>query len=73
MSDDPRFEVHDHVAEKFLKEIGLMLGRAVPPGYGFTLLLFSFGPGGHMFYTSNANRDDMVRAMREFIAKQGPQ
>jgi len=40
-----------------------------PPGYGFNLLVFSFGDGGNMFYTSNAQRETMIQAMQEFIAK----
>jgi len=64
-----RFEVRDEKAEAMLKEIGMLLKAACPPGYGFNLLVFSFGEGGNMFYTSNARREDMIRAMQEFIAK----
>lgn len=63
------FEVRDEKAEAMLKEIGQMLRTACPAGCGFSLLIFSFGEGGNMFYTSNAQRDDMIRAMREFIQK----
>lgn len=41
-------------------------------GYGFTLLVFEFEDGegkqGRMNYISNAERDDMIIAMKEFIA-----
>ena len=63
------FEVRDEKAEAMLKEIGQMLRKACPKGYGFSLLIFSFGEGGNMFYTSNAQREDMIRAMQEFIQK----
>lgn len=40
------------------------------PGMGFCLLVFPFGDNdGRMNYISNAERDDMVTALEEFIAK----
>ncbi|WP_322092844.1 hypothetical protein [Paraburkholderia bannensis] len=47
--------------------IGDILG-AVFEGHGFALLVFDFGPGGTMNYISNAKREDMLIALREFIA-----
>ena len=64
------YEVRDEKAEKALKEIGELLGKAMPEGYGFNFLMFNFGEGGNMFYISNAQRADMLKAMKEFIAKQ---
>lgn len=64
-----KFEVRDEEAEKVLGDIGRRLRSVMPEGYGFSLLIFSFGEGGNMFYTSNAQREDMIRAMQEFIAK----
>jgi hypothetical protein len=52
-----------------LNEIGQLLRGGMPKGYGFSLLIFNFGPDGNLFYTSNANREDMIRTMQEFIAK----
>jgi hypothetical protein len=66
------FEVRDEQAEAMLKEIGQKIREACPKGYGFSLLIFSFGEGGNMFYTSNAQREDMIRAMQEFIQKHRP-
>ena len=63
------FEVRNEQAEEMLKEIGQLLRSACPEGYGFSLLIFSFGAGGNMFYTSNAQREDMIKAMQEFIQK----
>jgi hypothetical protein len=39
-------------------------------GFGFTLMVFDLNAisGGRMNYVSNANRADMVTAMKEFIA-----
>lgn len=64
-----RFEVRDEGAEKMLKEVGQILRDVCPPGYGFSLLIFQFGEGENMFYTSNAQRPDLIRAMQEFIEK----
>jgi hypothetical protein len=66
------FEVRDAEAEAMLKELGGILKNICPHGYGFSLLIFTFGQGGNMFYTSNAQRDDMIRAMRELIQKFEP-
>lgn len=37
--------------------------------YGFTLLVFDYGDSGRMNYISSAKREDMLVAMKEFIAK----
>jgi hypothetical protein len=38
------------------------------PGHGFVLLTYVHGPAqGSLNYVSNSRRDDVVRAMREFI------
>jgi hypothetical protein len=62
------FEVRDPAAEGVLQEFGHYLKCACPPGFGFALWLFSF-EGKELYYCSNAERQDMIRAMREFIAK----
>lgn len=68
----PQYEVRNEAAEKMLNEIGKALREACPPGFGFSLLVFSFGDGGEMFYTSNAERETMCQAMQEFITKFRP-
>lgn len=35
---------------------------------GFTLLVFDMGDSGRMNYISSAKREDMITAMKEFIA-----
>jgi hypothetical protein len=42
---------------------------AMPPGYGFSLLMFGFSPNNELFYVSSAQREDMIRTMQEFIQK----
>ncbi len=38
---------------------------------GFAVLVFDFGEGGGLAYISNAWREDMIEAMKEFIAREG--
>ena len=51
------------------REIGNVLGDAVPPGVGFMFVLFDFGEGGHLTYLSNATREDMIKLLAEFREK----
>ncbi len=47
-----------------------MIGPAFDgSGCGFTLMGYTFGEGGWMTYVSNANRQDMIKAMKEMITK----
>lgn len=70
---DKDFEVRSEEAEKALREIGEYIKGMVPAGMGFSLLLFDYGPDGSMFYMSSAKREDMIKAMKEFISKQSPE
>lgn len=55
--------------EALQRRIARQIQSMLPDSVGFTFLLFDFGPGGHLAYMSNADRDDMIRAMKELIAK----
>jgi hypothetical protein len=70
MPSDPRFEVQNEQIKSRLRDIGNILERALPKGWGFTLQMFSYGENGSMFYLSSAAREDMIRLMEEFIKKQ---
>lgn len=63
------YEVRNGEIEAKLKEIGRMLKDSMPQGWGFTLLLTSYGAGGSLFYLSSVERQDMIATMREFIQK----
>lgn len=63
------FEVRNEAVEKQLKEIGEHLRSVMPEGFGFVLLIASYGDGGSTFYTSSCERDSVVAMMREFIQK----
>lgn len=52
---------------RFAQDIAAQL----PQGWGFTLLVFQFGPSGAMAYISNAERQDVLQSMSEFIKTQG--
>lgn len=52
-------------AEKAAQSTAALIGDALPPGYGFALLVFSFGEGGYLTHVSNADRADLVRLLRE--------
>lgn len=72
----PSYEVHHAGAERKLREIGNMLKDVMPSGMGFALFIFDYGDEddkGSVFYLSSADRGDMVKMLREFIAKQEQQ
>ena len=72
MTNDPNhdYQVRHAGAERALREIGDKLKGSVPPGFGFGLFIFEFGEHGSMFWLSNAQRQDMIKALREWIARQ---
>lgn len=70
MPETPRFEVRHPEIEKHLKGIGATIAGVLPKGIGFTLLLFEFSEEGGMYYMSNAQRKDMIKALEEFLEKQ---
>lgn len=61
-----RTPVPDEIREAG-NRLGEVVGRALPPGWGFGLFLFTYGPGGSMFWISSARRDDMAKALSEWI------
>ncbi len=70
-SSDPRYQVKNPEAEAALKDIGRIIKDQMPDNMGFALLMFDYGKDGAMFYLSSAQREDMVKAMLEFLQKQG--
>ena len=65
-----RFEVRNKKIETLLRDIAGIIHENMPAGWGFCLNIFTFGSDGDMFYISDANREDMVIALQEFIDKQ---
>ena len=54
-----------------MQKIARKVDEELPRGYGFTVLVFNFGEGkdNEMMYASNANRQDIVEAMKKWIKK----
>lgn len=51
------------------RALALAIREELPNGVGFALFVFDLGEGGFMTWNSNANRQDMVRALRELIQR----
>jgi hypothetical protein len=69
--EPPNYQTDDDAAVRpIAKDIGRIIADQLPDGWGFTLLLFTFGPGGSLSYISNADRSDMLLTMKEFIRRQ---
>lgn len=57
--------------EESARKLGRVIGSGMPEGVGFALIMFDFGKDGHLTWISNADRDDMLRALQEFMQKVG--
>ena len=72
------YEVRSAEVEAKLRELGRDIKSSMPPGWGFTLFMYSYektglpneGAAGAMFYISSGDRADMIKALREFIARE---
>lgn len=58
--------------EKICRQMGMAIAEEMNdassgPPLGFMLMVFDFGPGGEKFnaYFSNAQREDMIKVLRE--------
>ena len=56
-------------AEAWARNIGKRLKSELPKGWGFTLLLVSYGENGVMTYLSSCNRQDMIKGLKEITYK----
>ena len=58
-------------ANNMLQEIMQDFKNKLPEGMGFTLLAYEFGDkdGRRMLYASNSEREDVLKAMLEFVDK----
>jgi hypothetical protein len=69
--NNEKYEVEDERICSILKDMGLMLGRNMPPGYGFSLFIFNLSSQETtIYYISSAQRADMRMALREFLRKE---
>jgi hypothetical protein len=67
---DQSYAVRHAGAERALREAADAVKAKVPHGFGFGLFIFEFGEYGSMFWISNAQRPTIIKALREWIAKQ---
>lgn len=61
-------EIEEIVKSK-MQTIADKVKEELPDGFGFVVLSFVFDNPGQMMYVSNANREDIVKAMKEWIEK----
>ena len=52
---------------KLAAEVVRLSGGVMGQNIGFAVLVFEFGRPGNIGYASNAKREDMLRAMEEFV------
>ena len=55
-------------AEETCKKLGGLLGPAIPPGWGFVLILMNYNqttPKGRLTYISSCDRETIPTALRE--------
>lgn len=59
---------NEYVKSK-MQKIATKVNEELPVGYGFCVMVFNFGDvkDKEMMYASNANREDIVEAMKEWI------
>lgn len=61
------------MSKEYLREMALEVEKRLPDNHGYVILAFPFGDdvGQRLFYTSNAQRADVIASMKEFIIKNG--
>lgn len=60
----------DEEVKKKLTDIANKIDDELPENYGFCLLTFGFNNvGKELMYVANANREDIVKVMKEWITK----
>ena len=60
---------NEEILKGKMKDIARKVDEELPQGFGFIVLAFRFNEEGEMIYVSNANREGVVQAMKEFIEK----
>lgn len=51
------------------KELGRQLKQEIPEGWGFCLVLASYGEGGFMTYLSSVEREAAMKMLRKLLTK----
>jgi len=67
---DERFQIDDDARERELRTLATLVDEQLPEGRGFAIFLFDMNTkDGQLHYLSNATRESMHQALREFLAK----
>ena len=58
---------NNEIVKGRMQKIARKVDEELPQGYGFVVLAFTFGEGkdNELMYVSNANREDIVKAMQD--------
>ena len=59
----------EEIVKSRMQNIARKVDEELPDNFGFVVLAFKFNEKGEMIYVSNANREDVVKSMKEFIEK----
>ena len=62
-------EKMEEIVKAKMQDIAKNVKKELPEGFGFVVLAFKFNEKGQMIYVSNANREDVINSMKEFIEK----
>lgn len=52
-----------------LNMIGTIVEKIIPKNYGFIMLTYPHNEAKRLYYVSNSDREDVIKAMEEFINK----
>ena len=56
-------------AENHARDLGRLLKKNMPEGWGFSLVLYNFEGDGFMTYLSSGNREDCIKMIEELLTK----
>ena len=62
-------ENEEEIVKRKMQTIARKVKEELLDGFGFVVFSFIFDNPGQMMYVSNANREDIVKAMKEWIEK----
>lgn len=57
------------MSKNTMQDIAKYIESQIGKDYGFTVLIYEHGEAGRMNYVSNSQREDVIKAMKEFIKK----
>lgn len=70
MPDDPIPDDIFNVMQGLGRTLGEIINEKADHPMCFVLMVFDIGEGGRTSYISNGRREDIIEALKEFIARQ---